>query len=184
MVIYMISITEIVNVLRKGSIAYLSGILCLFCSTSNAEPKMKLEELVQKLEDANPWTVERVESVLGARLALVRSNDVFTVHTSGQFLFEEGLIVEEVHLRLTVATNGMIRLIVSLSDEASCFTLDRIKRTYPDTKMSPYGFPRGHSLNEKTYFWTKRPWGHIAFGFKERRRDCLSSIVYIPTGEE
>ena len=145
---------------------------------------MKLEELVQKLEDANPWTVERVESVLGARLALVRSNDVFTVHTSGQFLFEEGLIVEEVHLRLRVDTNGMIRLIVSLSDEASCFTLDRIKRTYPDTKISPFGFPRGHSLNEQTYHWAKRPWGHIAFGFKERRRDCLSGITFIPTGKE
>jgi hypothetical protein len=142
---------------------------------------MKLEELVQKLDAANPWTVERVETALGVKLALARSNDSFAVHTTGPLNHDEGLLVKEVHLRLDTDTGEMIRLIVSLSDDASCFTLDRIKRTWPDTQHDPFPDPRGDSWNEETGYWTERPWGHIDFGFKERRPNCLSSIVFIPT---
>ena len=149
---------------------------------------MKLEELIQKLEAANPWTVERVEPVLRAKLVKIDSTKTFVVYTANRLLYEEGLIVEEVHLRLRVDTNEMIRLIVNLNDEASCFTLDRIKRTYPDIEHDPYGLSVSHdaehSPNGSFGYWTKRPWGHIDFGFKERRPDCLSGITFIPTGKE
>ncbi|MDR2208787.1 MAG: hypothetical protein LBE22_07455 [Azoarcus sp.] len=180
----MTRIMENVNAVRKGLIACLSGILCLFCSISNAEPQMKLEELIQKLDAANPWTVERVEKVLGSKLIETSSTKTFVIHETGQLLFEEGLSIKEVHLRLRVATNEMIRLIVDLSDEASCFALDRITNSYPSVKVSPLGGPRGRSLDEETHYWAERPWGHISFGFKERRPKCLSSIIFIPKGKE
>jgi hypothetical protein len=47
-----------INILRTGVIACLTGFLCLSCSTSNVEPKMKLEEFIENLDAANPWTVE------------------------------------------------------------------------------------------------------------------------------
>jgi len=145
---------------------------------------MKLEKLVQKLDAANPWTVERVESVFDSKLALIRSNDVFMVYTAGPFHYEEGLVIEEVHLRLKADSNEMIRLIVRLSDDASCFAFDRIKKTYPHTQIGPLAGPRGQSLDEETHYWTKRLWGHISFGFKERRPSCLSSVVFIPKAWE
>jgi hypothetical protein len=102
----------------------------------------------------------------------------------GPFHYEEGLIVEEVHLRLRIATKGLIRFIVTLSDEASCFTLDRIKKTYPDIQLDRYGITPGDSPDATFGYWTQRPWGHIDFAFKMRRPECLSNITFIPTGEE
>lgn len=144
---------------------------------------MKLEELVQKLDAANPWTVERVENVLGSKLTKTYSTKTFASHTAGSFHYEEGLIIEAVELRLRVATNEMARLIVDLSDEASCFTLDRIKRTYPDVQLSPYP-PSPNSLDATFGYWAKRPWGHISFQFKMGRPKCLSGITFIPAGRE
>ncbi|MDR2208788.1 MAG: hypothetical protein LBE22_07460 [Azoarcus sp.] len=184
MAIGMTRIMETVNAVRKGLIACLSGILCLFCSISNAESQMKFEELIQKLDAANPWTVERVEEVLGSKLIETSSTKTFVIHKTGQLLFEENLIIEEVHLRLRIAKNELIRLIVSLSDEASCFTLDRIKESYPDIQNDPYGLTPGDSPNATFGYWTQRPWGHINFAFKMRRPKCLSHIAFIPKGEE
>jgi len=145
---------------------------------------MKLEELVQKLENANPWTVEAVEKILGTKLSVTYSSKHILSYESGQLDYDEGLLLVKTELRLNKGTNEMTRLIVNLSDDASCFMLDRIKRAYPDIQLDPYGPPRGKSLDEETGFWAKRPWGHISFGFKERRPNCLSSIIFIPKGKE
>jgi hypothetical protein len=142
---------------------------------------MKLEELVQQLDAANPWSVDAVERVLGTTLAVTYSSEHILSYESGQLIYDEGLILDGMELRLDKKTKEMSRLILSLSDDASCFTLDRIKRTWPDTQHDPFPGPRGDSWNEEIGYWTERSWGHIDFGFKERRPKCLSRIIFIPT---
>ncbi|MCL2160496.1 MAG: hypothetical protein FWH56_01205 [Betaproteobacteria bacterium] len=141
---------------------------------------MKLEELVQNLDAANPWSTEKVESIFCTKLALSRSNDSFAVYTAGPFLYEEGLVIEETHLRLKIPTNEMIRLILNLEDDTSFFTLNRIEKNWPDVQLDSSTFPRGQSWDEKRHYRVERPWGQISFGFKEHRPNCLASITFIP----
>jgi hypothetical protein len=177
----MTRISERIDFVRMITVLFLLYPLNTSYATQDKKPEMKLKELVQQLDAANPWPVERVEAALGVKLTLARSNDEFTVHTAETIDYAEGLTVEKVRLRLNNKdTHEMIRLIVSLSDDASCFTLNRIKRTWPDTQLAPFPGPRGDSWDEETGYWTERPWGHIDFGFKERRPKCLSSITFIP----
>jgi hypothetical protein len=149
-------------------------------ATQDKEPEMKLEELVQQLDAANPWPVEAVEKVLGTTLAVTYSSEYILSYESGQLVYDEGLILDEMELRLDKKTREMSRLILSLSDDASCFTLARIKETYPDIQPGPFGLSGVGTLNETEYFWTERQWGHIAFGFKRQRANCLSGITFIP----
>ncbi|MDR3323275.1 MAG: hypothetical protein LBS89_03630 [Zoogloeaceae bacterium] len=140
---------------------------------------MKLEELVQKLDDAYPWPVDKVNAILGANLVETDSNGVATPYvTEERLVYDEGLIVEEVELRVFEKTGEPTRLILDFGDDASCFTLDRVKQTYPVLVITD--MPRGRSLEEETNFSTQQSWGRISFGFKERRPDCLSSITFIP----
>jgi len=141
---------------------------------------MKLEELVQMLEAAAPWTIKRVESVFASASSLARSNNAIAIHTMGPFCYEEKLIIEEVHLRVRTNTNKMSRLIISLSEDAGRFTFDRIKSAWPDIRIDPSTYPRGQSWDEKRHYQTNRPWGRLSFGFKERQPDCLASITFIP----
>jgi hypothetical protein len=183
------TITEVGMTRISGRIDFVHMLIVLFllypintsCAMLEKESKMKLEELVQKLDDANPWTLERVEAALDVKLALARSNDSFTVHTTKPLNHDEGLLVKEVHLRLDTDTGEMIRLIVSLSDDASCFSRERIKKSYPDIRLASFGLVGAGTLNETEYFWTARQWGHIAFGFKRQRAYCLSGVTFIPT---
>jgi len=145
---------------------------------------MKLEDLTQMLEAAAPWTIKGVESVFDSKFTPARSNGIVAVHTMGPFRYKEKLIIEEVHLRVRMNTNKMIRLIVNLSEDAGRFTLDRLKRTWPDIQLDPSAYPRGQSWDEKRQYRTNRPWGQLSFGFKERQPDCLASITFIPKGEE
>jgi hypothetical protein len=163
-----------------GVILFLSCLINTSCTISNKEPEMKLEELVQRLDAANPWTVESVGHILEVSLVASRSWGPNTSYTAYQLSYGEGLIIEEVEFRLKAPANETIRLILSLSDDANCFSRERIKKSYPNIRPSPFGPPRGTSLNEKEYFWTARQWGNIAFGFKTRRPACLSSITFIP----
>jgi hypothetical protein len=141
---------------------------------------MKLEELVQKLDTADPWPVEKVEEVLGTKFVVTKQSSITTYYRSGQIIFEEGLIIEQVSFRVDIDTKEMFRLILDISDNASCFTRERLKKTYPDLQLNLSNPPRGDSLNEETSYNTKRPWGRIAFGFKLKRPDCLSGIIFIP----
>jgi hypothetical protein len=142
---------------------------------------MKLEELVQKLDAANPWPVEKVEEVLGTKLTAVYSSSITTYYESGQLIFEEGLIIAQVDFRVDIDTKEMFILILDISDNASCFTRERLKKTHPDLQLNLNNPPREDSPNEEISYNTKRLWGTLSFGFKVKRPNCLSSIAFIPT---
>jgi hypothetical protein len=143
---------------------------------------MKLETLIQKLSDVYPWTVHAVERVLGTKLSNDRPYMDNSFFSTKRLAYEEGLLVNEVEVRIIESTGKTVRLILSLADDAACFTRKRIEQTYPDIFLTDV--PRGRSMEDKAYFTTKRPWGELSFGFKEKRRDCLSSIVFIPEWDD
>jgi hypothetical protein len=142
---------------------------------------MKLEELIQNLDAASPWLVKDVEKILKTKLTIIYSSSSFISYGAGQSVFEEGLIIEKAEIRIDTNTKEMIRLILHLDDNASCFTRERLKKPYPDIQIDLRTAPRGDSPNAMTYYDTKRPWGTLAFGFKVKRPSCLAGITFVPT---
>jgi hypothetical protein len=153
--------------------------------TTQRGGKMKLEELIHKLSNAYPWTIHEVESILGIKLSNHRPHADNSFLSTRQLAYEEGLLIKEVEVRITKRvgrTGETVRLILDLADEAACFTRERIKKTYPDLSLTDV--PRGRSMEEEAYFSSSQLWGRLSFGFKEKRRDCLSSIVFIPEWDD
>ncbi|MDR2015031.1 MAG: hypothetical protein LBP99_05335 [Azoarcus sp.] len=146
---------------------------------SSESKKMGFVELVQKLEAADPWSVEKVSEALGGiSLPLTYSNEYILSYTANNFIYENELLVKKVELRLSIRKNKMARLILYLNENTKCITQNNLKKMYPDLYSSPY------NSEDTFYLETKRSWGLISFGFKEGRFDCLGSIVFIPKGEE
>jgi hypothetical protein len=129
--------------------------------------------------------LEKVESIFDSKFTEIiheYAKGAFHSYVAQSFTFEEGLIVEEVELRVDGTSKEMVRLIINLNDESNCFTLDRIKQTYPDIYYGSKNRPDPNFQNAKVYFLTNRPWGKIGFAFlAHRRQDCLAGITYIPT---
>jgi hypothetical protein len=142
-----------------------------------SEKNMNLEELVQKLSDAYPWTLDNVSGVLGQQFVEGSHTSSSTRYFATSLSYEEGLLIGSVELRRKIKTADAVRLILNLSDDAACFTLNRIKKTYPQLVIT--GMPNGAPGSE-TNFSAETSWGRVSFGFKEKRRECLASVTFIP----
>ena len=160
---------------------HLLVMLLLAFLTAGCSAQMKLEELLQRLEQERPWTPTKIEAVLGAKPVRDNtSNEYWTFYSIGPVDLEEGLIIERLHFGLKGAAQTIAGFTVYFSDRSSCITRHRIIESYPDIQKDFQNMPRGHSLDEKVYYYTKRTWGTLAFGFKERRPECLASVVFRP----
>jgi len=148
--------------------------------------RMKLEELLQRVEAANPWSAEKVSKALGAEFILSPSQSQDYQHykdNRGPFYlrYEENLLLNRIHLRIDSKTNKTHWLTLEINgDRSECFTLDRIKKSYPDIKYSPEGAPPRRVTDTTAYYRTVRPWGRLSFGFDKKRNDCLCDIVLTP----
>ena len=148
--------------------------------------KMKLEELVQKLENANPWSIEKVSEALGTKLTPGYSNQSNASYVANRLEYGEGLIVNEVRLRLSIKRNNeMIRLILGFAKDAACLTHEHLKEIYPSMDyVLPGPLPstlEGHSPTHpyRTYE-VKRPWGDLFFKFYYEQPNCLAGITFAP----
>ena len=142
--------------------------------------EVKLEELVQKLETANPWTAEKVSEALGLP-ALIRDNDSYIAY----FLdYGEGLMIRHVKLQLNEKKDKMIRLTLDITKKPECFTLDHMKKMYPDMNYSGH-YGAKPSLPSVNVYKTKRSWGSLFFNFTKEehptlKADCLFHISLVP----
>ena len=120
---------------------------------------MKIDELVERLEAVYPWTPEKVESVLGAKMIVTYENDRIVSHETRHITYG-GLLIDEVELRLRKPAMGTVVLVFDLSDKAVCITQESIKKTYPDAERSTIPQPRSLDGGVMRYS-IKRPWGVI-----------------------
>lgn len=148
------------------------------------EHKMKFEELMQKIEVASPWTLEKVSKELDLEFqgsSSSQSKDLF-VHNAINILYEEDLFFDRIALILDKKTNKMVQLMLGISIYADCFPIDRVKKIYPDIKQTP--LPPGiHPKRTETinYYQVKRSGGYLSFGFyKEKRPSCLYDVFVTP----
>jgi hypothetical protein len=142
---------------------------------------MKIDEFVERLEAAYPWTPEKVEGILGAKLAVTYDTENIVSHGASHITYE-GLLIDNVELRLGKPAMDTVRLIFDVSEKAVCITQESIKTTYPGGERIVEPQPR--SLDGgMLYYSIKRPWGKIFFAFKYLiRPDCLAGITFAPEG--
>jgi len=148
---------------------------CLVSPVCAQESNWTLEEFVQKLEDGQPWTKEKVEAQLGVKLTNSSSTGVVTwwYPDPGQFVYGEGLIVNKISYDIRVKTNEMKGMEIELDDKSSCFTRERIKKLYPGGEIDDSYVHPGGSVN----YEINRGWGWLAFHFGDKKQwKCLTGV--------
>jgi len=144
---------------------------CLLGSPAwGAEPAITLEEFLQKLEKAEPWTREKVEALLGIKLSEGRGG-----HSArGQFVFAKGLIVKSITLEMRGTMGETDILTLRLDNKSSCFTWGRVEKLYPD------GYIEMVNSNGEDGYIEETPWGKWVFYFGSKREyECLTEIDII-----
>ena len=137
------------------------------------------EEFMQKLEDGQPWTREKAEAQLGVNLTRI-SSKVYSA--SGQFVYGEGLIVNDISYDVWAKTdemrgmriNEMRSLRIKLDDKSSCFKQERIKKSYPGGESTDMNMHPGGSDD----YYIIRRWGVLTFEFGDKKEwECLTGIT-------
>jgi hypothetical protein len=148
----------------------------------SGETPMKIGELVERLEAAYPWTVEKVESILGAGLTVTYDTKNVISHEASHITYE-GLLIDNVELRLKKPAMDTVRLIFHVSEKAVCITRESIEKTYPGGEKGEELRPASLDGGRIDYI-VKRPLGKILFRFRYLiRPDCLAGITFIPEGK-
>ncbi|MCL1860321.1 MAG: hypothetical protein FWG52_02125 [Proteobacteria bacterium] len=145
---------------------------CLVNPAYAAEPGITFEEFLQKLEKAEPWTQEKVEALLGVKLAEPLVPGGRADHMAyGQFVYAKGLIVSEIDLEISGSTKETNILILRLDDKSSCFKWEEIEKIYPG------GYPEATTSNFDNSYIKEMPWGEWDFLFMYAvRKGCLTDI--------
>ncbi|OWQ48351.1 hypothetical protein CDL60_07185 [Roseateles noduli] len=106
----------------------------------------------------------------------VVQRDIHNEWTDGFFggpvRLADGVILDEAFLRVSKREPAAWGLVLTLA--GSCIPRTDVLRRHNGLEIT--GFPRG-GPNEETSWSRREPWGKLAFGFAERRPDCLSSIL-------
>jgi len=157
---------------------------CLVSPVCAQERNWTLEEFLQKLEDGQPWTKEKAEAQLGVKLTKSSSTGVVTwwYPDPGSFVYGEGLIVNNISYDVWTKTNEMrgmranemTSMRIGLDDKSSCFTQERIKKSYPGGKFTGLNEYPGGSDD----YYINRGWGGVTFAFGEKKQwKCLTGIT-------
>ncbi|MCL2590961.1 MAG: hypothetical protein FWD67_08830 [Betaproteobacteria bacterium] len=157
---------------------YLAVFLLIGCLASPAwstERDVALEEFVQKLEKAKPWTREKIETLLESRFTKISSTGVVISHDmSGSFVRGKGLIFNEISFSVLTTTGEALYVEATLDDKSSCFTWEQIKNSYPGGSVDFMDVASGGEV----YYAKKLSGGDILFGFDGRKDgNCLTSIT-------
>ena len=146
---------------------------CLLVPAWGAEPAMTLEEFLQKLEKAEPWTREKVEALLGVKLSEREGGRRGGHGARGQFVLAKGLIVKEIDLEVEGGTGETNILTLSLDEKSDCLG-GRVGKLYPG------GYLEMVSSNGDDGYIKKMPWGEWVFTYDARRKfKCLAEIGII-----
>jgi hypothetical protein len=175
----------------KYLLACLLMIGCLVSTAWSEEPSMTLEEFVQKLETAKPWTREKVEALLGIKFTETLQSGSTSHKVFGQFEYVKGLFINKISLEISADPEDIgepLTLRLDVDDKSSCFTQKQIKKYYPGVETSfpqmdlPYVQSEAPVQYFKEYF-KEQSWGELVFELYDKaygeKGGCLSSIGII-----
>lgn len=141
--------------------------------TSMDTQQYTLWQLIDALGHQPSLAPDKIVLVLPVEFSEKSRNAYFSFHDGGRLDLADKIVVEKVELRTSLkdGANGM----VVLSLGGMCLTIDQVRAHFPAVALA--GFPRGRSLDEETTYTTLQGWGQLSFGFKERKPECLATVV-------
>ncbi|MEF3062924.1 hypothetical protein V4C85_24170 [Ralstonia solanacearum] len=141
-------------------------------------PKMTVWQAIDALTQQIPFSKTKIENLLSTQLIETDEggNDVFQFFKSNPIKLSDGVVIEDVDLR--IKRTGPHPGFLVLSVGGSCIGIDTVRTHYSDLRITDT--PRGHSLDEVTSHSASLPWGELSFSFKERNPNCLSSVAFDP----
>ncbi|WKB55519.1 hypothetical protein [Eleftheria terrae] len=139
-------------------------------------PKPDLWSLIEAMPGHLPFSRQSIESALDVRLKVDSENEYFVFLVGGPVALNGGVVIDLIDLRVRKEQPHPGFLVLRLAGD--CLPRSQVLERYPG--MSIGDTPRGRSLDEETSFRHDTPWGRLAFGFAERRPECLRSLVFDP----
>lgn len=141
-----------------------------------------LWQAIDALTHRLPFSKANVERLLSARLSETEEggNDVFQIFKSDPVRLLDGVVIENVDLRIRRVGPDPGFLVLDIGGR--CIKIDDVRTHYASLSITDR--PRGRSLDEVTSYTASLPWGRLSFGFKERNRQCLASVAFDPREDE
>jgi len=133
-----------------------------------------LWQLIEVLIDHHYFTLDTIRQIFPIEFSQRSDNGYFSFYEGGPFRLADQIAIETVHLIISKEDDSGGDIGLDIGHDTPCITLDEVRAHYPDIVVT--SAPRGHSLDEKTHWTIRLPWGRLIFGFKERNPDCLASI--------
>jgi hypothetical protein len=171
-------------------LAAVGGLIASSVSTMSAEEKasalsnlhMSIWQAVAALQQQMPLDRKKVEYFFSIQLQEYEepSNDAF--HFFKAEALPLGDVASIAKLTLMIKRSNPYVSMVGFDLAGSCIGLEQFENHYPNLTITEV--PRGRSLDEATSHSAYFPWGRIAFGFKERKPECLASIAFHPNAAQ
>jgi len=138
-------------------------------------PNTSLWQLIDMLGKHPSLLPDKIRQALPVEFSERRRSGYSSFYDGGRLSLIGQVDIEAIFLRVRHEDEmrGMVSLY--LDPDGTCVTLDDVHGHFPDVVIT--GHPRGHSLDEQTYWSIQQLWGKLSFGFKERNPDCLASVV-------
>ncbi len=160
--------------------ASLIGILLLNAAQPGAfaaGTTKSLWEIMTLLRSESAMTRESIERDFAIQLTLKNQNQYTLFYASAGPQLNDNLRIANIDFRVPApdASPRGSFLVLTL-DGIGCITLDDVKQHYDGLTLSQV--PHGHSLEEETGYRTTFNYWRLAFGFKEKRPECLASVVF------
>lgn len=160
--------------------ASLIGILLLSAAQPTAfaaDTTKSLWEIMATLRSESVMTRESIERDFATKLTLKNQNQYTLFYASAGPQLNNNLRIANIDFRVPTpgASPRGSFLVLSLEGKG-CITLEDVKQHYADLTLSQV--PHGHSLEEETGYRTTFNHWKLAFGFKEKRPECLASVVF------
>lgn len=146
-------------------------------STQMDTTNKTLWEIIDILEQAQPFSKEIIESIFGTPMFLEHQTPYATRWKSGEGVFPEASHIT--HIELSLNETGQFDPTSHIAlYTAGCLTRQNIAARYPDIRI--VGMPRGQSPQETTDFASLQPWAALLFSFREANRECLARVIIAP----
>lgn len=109
-----------------------------------------------------------------AQLQEVERSGQISSLEGGVVAFTPELIITSSEIRLNRGIPGLAILRI----DGRCISVRELKQHYPDVSITD--IPHSMSPEDKTYWSAYRQGGEIAFGFAQKRPECLANVVFTP----
>lgn len=132
-----------------------------------------LWSLLDALGEQPSLAPDKVRLTLPVDFVEKKRNPHFAFYDGGHLGLADQVEIDKVELRTNLSDEARGLLVLDLA--GTCLSIEQLRARYPGLAITDH--PRGRSLDEETTYSVQQPWGQLSFGFKERKPECLATVV-------